>query len=315
MSSTDRRGKGPADTFDWGAISLVVFDVDGTLYDARRLRLRMAAWLIADAARCRSLEALRTLATFRRMREALAEAGGRGSAEPPAVSSMQAVGEVGRPMAAMDCAGVDFLRLQYRLPAQHLGCRPAEVQARVEDWMERRPLRWLAACRRPGIAALFDALRRQGKQVAVLSDYPARDKLAALGLHADPVVWAGDAGIGRLKPDPRGLRQILARTGVAADRTVVVGDRADRDGAVAARVGARALLLGRPRAGRATAPDDALWIRGFDDPVFAPLLQAGPADGTGGIHLEDRASGTSGAGAAIGVRGPHRPGGARQSAG
>ena len=33
MSSTDRRGKRSADTFDWGAINLVVFDVDGTLYE------------------------------------------------------------------------------------------------------------------------------------------------------------------------------------------------------------------------------------------------------------------------------------------
>ena len=43
MSGTDRRGKGPSGTLDWSAISLVVFDLDGTLYDARSLRLRMAA--------------------------------------------------------------------------------------------------------------------------------------------------------------------------------------------------------------------------------------------------------------------------------
>ncbi len=309
MSGTDRRGKGPSGTLDWGAISLVVFDLDGTLYDARWLRLRMAAWLLADAARCRSLEVPRTLATFRRMREALAEAGARASAAPLGAAPIHAADAGGSPTAPMACAGVDFLRFQYRLPAQHLGCRPADVQARVEDWMERRPLRWLAACRRPGIVALFEALRRQGKQVAVLSDYPAQDKLAALGLHADPVVWAGDDGVGRLKPDPRGLRQILARTGVAADRTVVVGDRADRDGAVAARVGARALLLGRPWAGRAKAPGEALWIRGFDDPVFAPLLQAGPADGSSDNMLGNRAGGADGASRA------RRAGGASQSAG
>lgn len=284
-----------AQALDWGPVGLVVFDLDGTLYDARRLRLRMVAWLLADAARHRSLQVARTLATFRRMRESLAEAGGRASAETSGLPAHMTHTE-GRPgETPVACPGVDFLRLQYRLPAQRLGCRPAEVQARVEDWMERRPLRWLAACRRPGIAALFDALRAQGKQVAVLSDYPALDKLAALGLRADPVVWAGDAGIGRLKPDPRGLRQILARTGVAADRTVVVGDRADRDGAVAARVGARALLLGRPRAGRPSAPDDALWIRGFDDPLFAPLLQAERASSPGGNF---RADGTGGAGGA-----------------
>jgi phosphoglycolate phosphatase/putative hydrolase of the HAD superfamily len=292
-----------AQAIDWGPVGLVVFDLDGTLYDARRLRLRMAAWLLADAARHRSLQVPRTLATFRRMRESLAEAGARASAETSGLPAQMTRIDARPGEAPMTCPGVDFLRLQYRLPAQRLGCRPAEVQARVEDWMERRPLRWLAACRRPGIAALFDALRAQGKQVAVLSDYPALDKLAALGLRADPVVWAGDAGVGRLKPDPRGLRQILARTGVAADRTVVVGDRADRDGAVAARVGARALLLGRPRAGRASAPDDALWIQGFNDPLFAPLLQAGSAGRPGGAF---RVNGAGGAGGASGGGGPRR---------
>ncbi len=255
MSEGARKAPAAGPAFDWDRIALVVFDMDGTLYDARRLRARMAAWLLAEALRRRSLALPRTLAAFRRMREALAEAGRR--------------------------TEVDFLRLQYLLPAQRLGCRPSEVQALVEEWMEQRPLRWLAACRRPGVEALFDALRAQGKRVAVLSDYPARDKLAALGLQADTVVWAGDAGVGRLKPDPRGLRQILARTGVGADRTLVVGDRADRDGAVAARVGAQAVLVGRPggrpEAGGAEGAPPPIWVRGFDDPLFAPLIAPMPA--------------------------------------
>lgn len=275
MNDGPRKAPAAHPAFDWDRIALVVFDMDGTLYDARRLRWRMAGWLLAEALRRRSLALPRTLAAFRRMREALAEAGRR--------------------------TEVDFLRLQYLLPAQRLGCRPAEVQALVEEWMEQRPLRWLAGCRRPGVEALFDALRAQGKRVAVLSDYPARDKLAALGLQADTVVWAGDAGVGRLKPDPRGLRQILARTGVSAERTLVVGDRADRDGAVAARVGAQAVLVGRPggvsgrwrglipgadpgadaavgpEAGGAQGAHPPIWVRGFDDPLFAPLRAPLPA--------------------------------------
>ena len=120
--------------------------------------------------------------------------------------------------------------------------------------------------------ALFDALHAQGKRVAVLSDSPAQDKLAALGLEPDLVVWAGDAGVGRLKPDPRGLRQILSRTGIGAERTLVVGDRAERDGAVATQVGAQAVLVGRPAGSGAAGSPTAIWVRGFDDPLFAPLF-------------------------------------------
>lgn len=261
---------------DWDRLDLVVFDVDGTLYDARRLRLLMAGWLLLNAARCGSLGKLRTLAAFRRMREALAEAGA--APGTPARPERQQ-GHTGHDRAGgLDRAsGVDFQRLQYLLPAQRLGLRPCEVQAVVEAWMEQRPLRWLAACRRPGIQAVFAGLRARGLRVAALSDYPAREKLATLGLEADPVVWAGDPGVGRLKPDPRGLRHLLSLAGAEASRTLVVGDRADRDGAVAERVGAQALLVGRPdrhaSAGRLAWP----WVRDFEDPVFAPLRQASSA--------------------------------------
>ncbi len=278
MSEGRRKDRVAGPALDWDRIALVVFDMDGTLYDARRLRWRMAAWLLAQALRDRSLALPRTLVAFRRMREALAEAGAR----------------VSDRAGAEPAAGVDFLRLQYRLPAQRLGCRPAEVQAQVEAWMEQRPLRWLAACRRPGVEALFDALRAQGKRVAVLSDYPAQAKLQALGLEADLVLWAGDADVGRLKPDPRGLQQLMARTGVPAHRTVMVGDRNERDGLAARLAGAHAVIIGRAERRQGSgAADDAgghaqhgtaagpagshahpWWIRGFDDPLFDPLRSA-----------------------------------------
>lgn len=239
---------------DWSGVDLVVFDLDGTLYDANRLRALMGAWLLADALRRGRLDRLRALAAFRRVREALGEASARGP--------------------------VAFDALQYRLAAQQVGCAPDAVRAWVEDWMERRPLRWLGACRRRGARELFAGLRRAGKQVAVWSDHPARAKLQALGLEADAVVWAGDAQVGRLKPDPRGLQVLLQRCGVSPGRALMVGDRADRDVAAAERAGVRALLLLRPglrawRQRHAHLPVGTRVCRGFEDEVFDALRLPG----------------------------------------
>src|SRR3546814_17140837 len=56
---------------DWDNIDLVVFDMDGTLYDQRRLRARMLMALAGEAVRSRTLRVPAVLQTFRRCRETL----------------------------------------------------------------------------------------------------------------------------------------------------------------------------------------------------------------------------------------------------
>lgn len=222
---------------DWSAIDLVIFDMDGTLYDQKRLRLRMLVALLRDAIARRSLDTLLTLRSFRHCREALAES----------------------PVE-------DFLTAQYAIPAARRGCTAEEVRGLVADWMERRPLPMLAACRRPGVRRLFAAMAREGKRIAILSDYPAAEKLAALGLAADYVIAATDADVGRPKPDSGGLEKLLRQAGVAPHRAVLIGDRVDRDWAVAARVNMRALILSRGDLGEVER------FVSFEDALFKPLF-------------------------------------------
>ncbi len=224
---------------DWDRIDLVVFDLDGTLYDAGRLRRKMLGQLLAAAWRERDTRTLRVLRAFREVREAL------GCEE-----------------------NAQFLHLQYTRTAARTGCDADTVRALVQQWMELRPLPVLRACRRPHVETVFQALRGAGKQVAVWSDYPARDKLRALDLHADLVASATDPDIARLKPDPRGLLVLLERAGVPASRALMVGDRLDRDAQAARRAGVQALVLAR------RAPAGVPGFRRYDDPVFAPLLEA-----------------------------------------
>ncbi len=234
----------PASPLAWSTIDLVIFDVDGTLYDQRQLRLGMLRQLISHAWQTRSLDTLLILRTFRRVREALGELGELGDGQ----------------------AGADFMTLQYAQTASRHGTTSAAVRALTDEWMEQRPLPLLAACRYPRVAEVFAGLRSAGKRIAAFSDYPAVAKLAALGLQADVVVCATDPGIARLKPDPAGLLAILRQTGVAPARALMIGDRFDRDAAAAARAGMRALIRSRrPQARWAT-------FRGYDDALFQPLL-------------------------------------------
>lgn len=228
---------------DWDDVGLVVFDVDGTLYCQRRLRALMARDILLDAARTRSLDVVVVLRAYRRIRERLAE----------------------RDLA-------DFDSVLIAETAAATGRSSSRVKTLVAEWIEQRPLRHLSACRYPGVLELFAALRRKGKAVGVFSDYPAAAKLAALGLAADCIVCAGDQGIGALKPNPRGLSAILDTVGVETHRTVMIGDRVDRDGAAAARIGAWPLIRSKkPIAGWQT-------FARFDDAIFHHVLGQQPRD-------------------------------------
>ena len=234
----------PTPQLDWATIDLVVFDVDGTLYDQRQLRVGMLRQLLGHTWQTRSLDTLLTLRTFRRVREALGELGELGDKQ----------------------VGADFMTLQYAQTASRHGTTSAAVRALTDEWMEQRPLPLLAACRYAHVAEVFAGLRAAGKRVAAFSDYPAAAKLAALGLRADVVVCATDPGIARLKPDPAGLLAILKQTGVAPERALMIGDRFDRDAVAAVRAGMRVLIRSRrPHARWAT-------FRAYDDAVFQPLL-------------------------------------------
>ena len=203
-------------------LQLVVFDVDGTLYDQTALRHRMLLLLARHLLlSVRGWRTLRVIRAFRRTREKLA------NEEAPAVGEMQ-----------------------YRAVASQLKVLPDEVACVANEWLGRRPLPLLSRHREPGVADLFQALRARHIPIAVLSDYPAMDKLRALGLDADVVVTATDRDVDRFKPSTVGLQRILQRTGVAPADCLVIGDREDRDGECARRLGARFLLKVRhpPRA-------------------------------------------------------------------
>jgi HAD superfamily hydrolase (TIGR01549 family) len=221
---------------DWRDIRLVAFDVDGTLYRQRPLRLRMGRdMVIHTVAKC-DLNIIRVVSAYRRIRERLA-------AE-----------EV-----------IDFERVLVAETAKATSMSPERVHAIVSEWIETRPLRYLRSCLFSGVPQLFAGLQRAGKKIGIFSDYPATEKLAAMGLAANHVVAASDVGL--LKPHARGLQSLMAAASATARETLYIGDRVDRDGVAGQRAGVRILI-------RSSNPIQAFQtFKTFHDPLFNPFTR------------------------------------------
>jgi len=230
------RAHGP---LDWGQIRLVVFDVDGTLYNQRGLRLRMLREMLRAALRDRDVEFIRILSAYRRVREELGD------------SRLE-----------------DFETVLTSRTAAYVGCSEERVLCTAGEWLERRPLPHLIHYRYPRLPELFRALRREGKRIGIFSDYPATEKIAALGLAADFVVCATDKEVGVLKPHSKGLEVLMARANVSPAQTIMIGDRPERDGLAAQGANVAALI----RSSKAR-PGWQTFSR-YDDALFSSLGRA-----------------------------------------
>ena len=144
---------------DLSNVRAVLFDLDGTLYYQLPLRILMALELgtlpvnLGSMKKTRSV--LQTIKQFRSMREDLRH--------------------LGNPSDLLD-------ELQYRQAAAAVGGEATEVKRIVCEWMYHRPLKYLKWCRRKGAATFFAEAQRRGLKLGVFSDYPAQEKLKALGL-------------------------------------------------------------------------------------------------------------------------------------
>ena len=186
-----------------------LIDLDGTLYRSLPVKVAMGIELCFASRQVR-----RVIRAFRREHEAL-----RLTESPNGTSPFE---------------------VQLARTAEQLAQPMEEVRAIVDDWMFARPGRWLHRFRRRGLLEEIARFRANGGRTALVSDYPARVKLAALEATDlfDVIVANGETtGPYRLKPSPQAFATAASQLGLSCDKCLVLGDRLDADGLAAQQAG------------------------------------------------------------------------------
>jgi FMN phosphatase YigB (HAD superfamily) len=193
----------------------IIFDVDGTLYNQKKLRLFMIFEMFKVLLFSPSKTGdLKIVWNFRKIRE--------------------------KNRYVTTC---DLEEEQYNWGAQASGASSLRVRHVVQEWMYDRPLPYLLRCHHRGVKELFTLLKDKGIRIGIFSDYPADAKLKALGLDADAVVAATQKEVGRLKPDPKGLLIIAKKLGTPITNCLFIGDQDEKDGECARRAGMPCIIL------------------------------------------------------------------------
>lgn len=208
----------------------VVFDLDGTLYFQRKLRLMMACRL-AGHYLCHPfhIKELLVLKKFRSVRE-----------------HWDKLSE-----ESLDTA-------QYRYVAEKMHTTAEAVERIIKTWIYENPLSALQKSCDEKIAELIKKLKEKNILVLILSDYPVKEKLESIGLLelADGMYSALDERLMELKPSPKGLQLIMEDFHLAASELLMVGDRYSKDGMSAINAGTDYLILGKTKASRKGVYDE-----------------------------------------------------------
>ena len=194
--------------------SLYVFDLDGTLYDQPKLRMMMAARLmgfyILHPFRAGELFLLQH---FRKVKDSWTKS----SSEDDIIAQV----------------------------AKDKKTNDERVKKIVRRWIYDDPLEVIAKTKDTKLIGWIESLRESGKKVFILSDYPVKDKLSAMGVTVDGMYDPLDPRIDELKPSPKGLNVIMQDTGYAPEEILMIGDRSEKDGMCANACNADSLILAR----------------------------------------------------------------------
>lgn len=190
-------------------IKLVVFDLDGTLYELKpmqkQMRNRLLKHLLFHPLAWKEIWAVYH---FRRERKKRT-----GSHTP------------------------NLAQAQYVWVSEKTGIPVETVQQHIEKWMIHEPLGIISALSYKKVIPLVELLKKQQIQTAIFSDLEAVKKAEALQIGITDVFSAVDEAIDALKPHPAGLFHIANFYGVNLSEILFIGDKEELDGRCAREAG------------------------------------------------------------------------------
>ena len=194
---------------NYSKIKVVIFDVDGTLYNQLILKLYMLKYILFYLLKHPAkINEIRIINEFRKQREIRS----------------------GEQVENIETA-------QYIWAAEKCNVNPDLVKELVNKWIYEIPLQYLKKCRKSGVKRLFNKIQKNDIKIAIYSDYPSLKKMNALNLKADLIVSSTDAEINVFKPNPKGLKYIVKTLECSTSDSLFIGDRLDKDGECALKAG------------------------------------------------------------------------------
>ncbi len=203
-------------------IRAVGFDIDGTLYAASRLYLRLFA---------RGLRSFKLMVAFNDARLEI-----RKLLDSPEYR-------------ALDIHGVEaFHRFQAGLCARRLGTDPDRTYDAIERFFYTAAVEPFATIPPyAGVVEMLRELRSRGVRLGALSDFPCERKVELLGLGGlfDVVMTSEETGL--VKPDRASFDLLASRLGVPPQHILYIGNSEQYDVAGALGAGMRAALITKSR--------------------------------------------------------------------
>jgi len=128
---------------------------------------------------------------------------------------------------------------QILLTAKSSGEKKEFISQVIAEWFEKKPLKFLKLCRRRKMEKILLSLHKKKYKLGVYSDYPANDKLKALGIfnYFNTIVSSNDPEVTGFKPHTNGFRIAAQRMGLDPAEIIYIGDRPEVDGKGAEEAG------------------------------------------------------------------------------
>lgn len=185
---------------DLNQYDALIFDIDGTLYNQKKMRLKMIKYLLKFYfVHWSHWKDLLVIMYFRKVRE-------------------------------QECYRDKTIDQQYELVAERYSKTAEYVKQVISKWMYEEPLRFIKESVYPEIVSIWREKQKNGALIIVYSDYPASDKLKTIGLKADRIFSADMEEIQELKPSKKAMKLILQEMGIDVNCTAYIGDRYEKDG-------------------------------------------------------------------------------------
>ncbi|WP_421943921.1 HAD family hydrolase [Pedobacter sp.] len=202
-------------------IKLVIFDVDGTLYDQSKLRNKMIVALVGYyLLRPWKYYELLIIYHFRKEREKKA-----------------------------GFTGENLYNEQFMWCASKVNLPVEKVKAVIDKWIFQFPNKYLKNCMYPGVKEIFNVLKANQIALAIYSDYDSKEKMASMGIEAQLLVSSTDSTINSMKPLPKALNYIAERFNINdKNNCIFIGDREELDGECAKNADIPFLLINKKKA-------------------------------------------------------------------